>query len=98
MESSTEYDRIMRALDGDTEQEEIIEADKRMSERFRRVFSTDEGQIVLHQILKDLRFYSECVTDTDIALNNYAKFMIFKRLRCDNYKQMTSAIMDCNKH
>ena len=43
-------------------------------------------------------FYKECVTDTDIALNNFAKFMIFKRLKCDNYKQMTSAIFDCNKH
>ena len=98
MESNKEYDRIMKALDGDSEQEKIIEADKRMSERFRRVFSTDEGQIVLHQILTDLRFYDECVTDTDIALNNFAKFMIFKRLKCDNYKQITNAILDCNKH
>lgn len=98
MESDKEYDRIMGALDGDTEQEAIIERDKRMSECFRRVFSTDEGRLVLHQLLTDLRFYDECVTDTDIALNNFAKFMIFKRLKCDNYKQMTSAIFDCNKH
>lgn len=98
MESEKEYDKIMGALDGDTEQEAVIERDKRMSECFRRVFSTDEGRLVLHQILTDLRFYDECVTDTDIALNNFAKFMIFKRLKCDNYKQMTSAIFDCNKH
>jgi hypothetical protein len=98
MESDKEYDRIMGALDGDPEQEAVIERDKRMSECFRRVFSTDEGRLVLHQLLTDLRFYDECVTDTDIALNNFAKFMIFKRLKCDNYKQMTSAIFDCNKH
>lgn len=98
MESDNEYDKIMGELDGDTEQEAIIERDKRMSECFRRVFSTDEGRLVLHQLLTDLRFYDECVTDTDIALNNFAKFMIFKRLKCDNYKQMTSAIFDCNKH
>lgn len=98
MESDNGYDKIMGELDGDTEQEAIIERDKRMSECFRRVFSTDEGRLVLHQILTDLRFYDECVTDTDIALNNFAKFMIFKRLKCDNYKQMTSAIFDCNKH
>lgn len=97
MESDNEYDKIMGELDGDTEQKAIIERDKRMSECFRRVFSTDEGRIVLHQLLTDLRFYDECVTDTDIALNNFAKFMIFKRLKCDNYKQMTSAIFDCNK-
>ena len=98
MESDNGYDKIMGALEGDSEQEAIIERDKRMSECFRRVFSTDEGRLVLHQILTDLRFYDECVTDTDIALNNFAKFMIFKRLKCDNYKQMTSKIFDCNKH
>jgi hypothetical protein len=98
MESSTEYDKIMGALDGDSDNEVIIERDKRMTECYRRVFSTDEGRLVLHQILEDLMFYKECVTDTDIALNNFAKFMIFKRLKCDNYKQITSAIFDCNKH
>lgn len=98
MESNTEYDKIMGALDGDSDNEVIIERDKRMTECYRRVFSTDEGRIVLHQILEDLMFYKECVTDTDIALNNFAKFMIFKRLKCDNYKQITSAIFDCNKH
>ena len=98
MASDNGYDKIMGALEGDSEQEAIIERDKRMSECYRRVFSTDEGRLVLHQILEDLRFYDECVTDTDIALNNFAKFMIFKRLKCDNYKQMTNAIMDCNKH
>ena len=98
MESDNGYDKIMGALDGDSEQEAIIERDKRMSECFRRVFSTDEGRLVLHQLLTDLRFYDECVTDTDIALNNFAKFMIFKRLKCDNYKQITNAIFDCNKH
>ena len=99
MESSKEYDRIMGALDGDTEQEAVIARDKRMSECFRRVFSTDEGRLVLHQILVDLKFYeTENVTETSVTLNNFAKFMIFKRLKCDNYKQMTSAIFDCNKH
>ena len=98
MASDNGYDKIMGALDGDSEQEAIIERDKRMSECFRRVFSTDEGRLVLHQILEDLRYYKECVTDTDVALNNFAKFMIFKRLKCDNYKQITSAIFDCNKH
>ena len=98
MASDNGYDKIMGALDGDSEQEAIIERDKRMSECFRRVFSTDEGRLVLHQILEDLRYYKECVTDTDVALNNFAKFMVFKRLKCDNYKQITSAIFDCNKH
>ena len=96
--ASNDYDKIMGTLEGDSENKQLIERDKRMSECFRRVFSTDDGRLVLHQLLTDLRFYDECVTDTDIALNNFAKFMIFKRLKCDNYKQMTNAIMDCNKH
>ena len=98
MASRDEYDKIMGTLDGDSEQAEIIERDKRMSDIYRRVFSTDEGRQVLHQILTDLRFYDECITDTDIALNNFAKFMIFKRLKCDNYKQITNVLFDCNKH
>ncbi len=99
MEFDNGYDKIMGELDGDSEQEAIIERDKRMSECFRRVFSTDEGRLVLHQILVDLKFYeNENVTETSVTLNNFAKFMIFKRLKCDNYKQMTNAIFDCNKH
>lgn len=99
MESSAEYDKIMESLEKDTEQEAVNERDKRMSECFRRVFSTDEDRLVLHQILVDLKFYeTENVTETSVTLNNFAKFMIFKRLKCDNYKQMTSAIFDCNKH
>ena len=96
---SNDYDKIMGTLDGYSEQEIVIERDKRMTECFRRVFSTDEGRLVLHQILVDLKFYeTENVTETSVTLNNFAKFMIFKRLKCDNYKQITSAIFDCNKH
>lgn len=98
MESKDEYDKIMGTLEGNSEQEITIECDKRMSECYRRVFSTDEGRLVLHQILTDLRFYDECNTETAVALNNFAKFMIFKRLKCDNYKQITNVIFDCNKH
>ena len=98
MESDKAYDKIMGALEGDTDQAEIIERDKRMTECFRRVFSTDDGRLVLHQLLTDLRFYDECITETDVALNNFAKFMIFKRLKCDNYKQITNVMFDCNKH
>ena len=98
MESNDEFDKIMGTLEGKSEQDVVIERDKRMSECYRRVFSTDEGRLVLHQILTDLRFYDECNTETAVALNNFAKFMIFKRLKCDNYNQITNVIFDCNKH
>ena len=80
------------ALDDEYEKK-IIEADKRMTKCFHNVFSSPEGKEVLHQILTDLKFYDECVTETDIALNNYAKFMIFKRLKVDNKKQITELLL-----
>ena len=96
MESSKDYDNIFGALDDDNKAT-IVEADKKMTELFRRVFSGQDGKTVLWQLLTDLKFFSECVTETDVALNNFAKFMIFKRLKCDNYRQMTTVLFDCNK-
>lgn len=93
MEFDAAEEFINDALNDEAEKK-IIERDKRMTECFRRLFSTPDGRIVLHQLLTDLRFYDECVTDTDVALNNFAKFMIFKRLKVDNKKQITSLIME----
>ena len=92
-----EFDAAEEFLDdalNDEAERKILERDKRMTECYRRLFSTPDGRIVLHQILTDLRFYDECVTDTDVALNNFAKFMIFNRLKVDNKKQITSLIME----
>lgn len=95
MESSIDDagDFMDKALSGEAEKI-VIERDRKMTECFRRVFSSQDGRIVLHQLLEDLRFYDECVTDTDVALNNFAKFMIFKRLKVDNKKKITNQIMD----
>ncbi len=95
MASNSEVDKLFNTLEDKDLEKKIIESDKKMTECFRRVFSTQDGRIVLHQLLTDLRFYAECITETDVALNNFAKFMIFKRLKCDNYKHITSAIFDC---
>ena len=90
--ASSEYDNIFNSLDNPENPVEI--RDKKMCECFRRVFSTQDGKIVLHQILKDLKFYDECISDHDVALNNFAKFMIFKRLRVNNSSQITKLIME----
>ena len=81
------------ALDGNAEKT-VIERDKQMTEYFRRVFSSKDGRVVLNQILVDLKFFAECTDDTDRILNNYAKFMIFKRLKVDNTKQITNMLME----
>ena len=93
MESKDAGTFFDEALD-DEETKKILEADKKMTACFKRVFSTSNGRIVLQQILTDLRFFDECVTDADKALNNYAKFMIFKRLKVDNKSKITKLLLD----
>lgn len=98
MVSDTDYDEIMGSLD-ENKTDKSAEADKMMVECFRRVFSTDDGKRVLHQLLLDLEFFNHRINSPqEIALNNYAKFMIFKRLGCNNDKQISDAIFDCNRH
>lgn len=85
-----EIDRILsvdKVRQKDEQDEEIVRL-------FKRVFSTREGRIVFNQILIDLKYYDECITETDTALNNYAKFMINTRLRCNNQKYRSDAIID----
>lgn len=83
-----------KALNGEAEKINI-ERDKKMTECFRRVFSTPDGKIVLHQILEDLEFFNCRINSPqEIALNNYAKFMIFKRLKVDNTKKITEKLME----
>ncbi len=94
----TDYDEIMERLEQEDSQKIAEERDKRMTECFRRVFSTDDGKRVLHQLLLDLEFFNcQINSPQEIALNNYAKFMIFKRLGCNNDKQISDAIFNCNK-
>lgn len=98
MNKKGEVDEVFDALEDDAKKK-ILECDKLMTECFRRVFSTPDGKIVLHQLLKDLEFFNSKISnEREIALNNYAKFMIFKRLGCNNDKQISDAIFDCNKH
>lgn len=93
MESNDAEQFMDEALDDDVEKK-VIEADKKMTEYFRRVFSSKDGRVVLQQILTDLMYFDECVTETDVALNNYAKFMIFKRLKVDNKSSITNMLME----
>lgn len=74
--------------------DEAEEQDKQITQMYRRVFSSEEGRIVFQQILIDCFYFQECVTDTQVALNNFAKFMINNRLKINNVKQKTDAIID----
>lgn len=95
--SDDDFEEIFGSVDED-KRKKIQERDQKMTECFRRVFSTSDGKLVLHQLLTDLQFFNcKISTERDIALNNYAKFMIFKRLGCNNDRQITNAIFDCRK-
>ena len=97
MASNKEYDKIFDTLETDNEEERIA-LEKKIMETFRRVFSTSDGRFVLNQILNDLCFFNYKITGPEeTALNNYAKFMIFKRLGCNNDMQISNAIFDCRK-
>ncbi|MBO7735119.1 MAG: hypothetical protein J6S67_21325 [Methanobrevibacter sp.] len=92
---ASDYDEVFAPLEeGFSELTE--KCDKMMTDCFRRVFSSPDGRIVLEQILTDLCFYRECKTEKENVLNNYAKFMIFNRLRINNKRQITSMLMDLN--
>lgn len=85
-------DRVL-TVDDDKEAE-LQKNNKKVVEAFRKCFSTPEGQIVLNQLLVDLKYYDECTTPVDEALNNYAKFMIKTRLQVNNKKKITEAIFN----
>ena len=85
-----EVDKILQVDKEDLRDEQ----DKKITQMFRRVFGTEEGRIVLHQILIDLNYFDLCTNADEIARNNYAKFMIIKRLKVNNTKRMSDAILD----
>ena len=43
------------------------------SNRFKRVFLSDDGQFVLGKILEKCKFMEPCENERDMALNNFAK-------------------------
>ena len=48
------------------------------SKYYRNVFSTAEGRLVLTDILSDLGHFSVCDSESDRALQNYAKTLLAK--------------------
>ncbi|MBO7733351.1 MAG: hypothetical protein J6S67_12375 [Methanobrevibacter sp.] len=94
--ASNDAEEFMNDALDDEAEKKVIEADKKMTEYFRRVFTSKDGRIVLQQILTDLKFFDECIDEQDRVLNNYAKFMIFKRLKVDNKSKITNLLMEIN--
>ena len=74
----------------DKSPEEQIEALHRI---FRRVFSTDDGKVVLNALLCDLRYFYEkdrAMNENDYILAEYAKYFIAERLGLKNTVEITN--------
>lgn len=63
-------------------------------ETFRRVFKSEDGRVVLNALLFDLHYFSEATTDSEMALNQYAKYFIKNRLGIKNTFALSNAIID----
>jgi hypothetical protein len=60
----------------------------------QRVFSTDDGKIVLNMLLTDMSMFDTAISKRDKALNEYAKFFIRKRLGVSDTKLLTDFIAE----
>jgi len=61
-------------------------------ETCRKVFSSDDGKIVLNMLLTDLFLFENTRTKREYALNEYAKFFIRERMGISDSKSITDFI------
>jgi hypothetical protein len=59
----------------------------------RRVFSTEDGKIVLNMLLTDLYYFTAAPDEGGEALNEYAKFFIRERLGVRDTVALSNAIV-----
>ncbi|MDR2964199.1 MAG: hypothetical protein LBU88_00290 [Treponema sp.] len=72
------------------------EKNEMLVETVRKVFSTEDGKIVLNMLLRDLCVFEPIAGDglNEKALNEYGKFFIRKRLGLSETKLITDFIAD----
>lgn len=85
MDNNADADNYLN--DNEIEQK-LKESNDKIVRMFRELFSSPNGQIVLNQLLTDLRYFDECKTEDDTALSNYAKFLIKERLGVNVNKKL----------
>lgn len=59
----------------------------------RRLFDTDDGRVVLNELLTDLFFFRETNSPAEAALAEYAKYFVRERLGITNTFELTNAMM-----
>ena len=68
------------------------EKNERLMEKFRKVFNSEDGKIVLNALMTDLFLFEKVQTDRQNNLNDYAKFFIRNRLGISETKALTDFI------
>jgi len=70
------------------------EKNEMLIETCQKVFSTEDGKIVLNMLMTDLRMFDPANTKREKYLNEYAKFFIQKRLGVGGTKSLTDFIAE----
>jgi len=68
------------------------EKNEMLKEKFRKVFGTEDGKIVLNALMTDLFLFGQTQTKRQNFLNDYAKFFIRERLGVSDTKALTDFI------
>lgn len=71
-----------------------IEEVKELQKTFRDVFSNYDGKKVLNVILCDLKYFDSCNNERDMALRNYATFLLEERMGFKNTVSMTEKLLE----
>lgn len=64
-----------------------------MQKLFRDVFSDYDGMKVLNVILSDLKYFDVCNNEREMALRNYATFLLEERMGFKNTVSMTENLL-----
>ena len=73
--------------------EEQRKENAEMQKTFRKVFSNYDGMKVLNVILSDLKYFDVCNNEREMALRNYATFLLEERMGFKNTVSMTENLL-----
>lgn len=89
MDPFSKLDEELNASKKDEAEKENLE----LQETFRRVFNNYDGKKVLNVILNDLKMFDRCINERDMALRNYATYLLMVRMGYNDTVSMTEALL-----
>lgn len=92
MDPYRKLDIDMASLNGTEDRKELEEIHS-LQKLFRDKFSDYDGIKVLNVILSDLKYFDVCNNERDMALRNYATFLLEERMGLKNSVSMTEMLL-----